>query len=148
MTQQKQCDHIAEKLSGYLDNELTQQESQLVSLHIKQCPHCSKAYEELKALKSAVADTHYPNMEQDKLEAVLNDMTTHRIQDASWIAIILGCSILAVFIVYQFLFDSSVSIFMKLIMSLIWGGAIGLFISALRHRLIIRKNDKYNKVNL
>jgi anti-sigma factor RsiW len=148
MTSLNNCEPINDKLSGYLDNELTQQESQRIALHIEQCDCCRQTYNELKALKNAVSHIDYADMEQEKLDDILNDMTTHRIQDASWVAIMIGCSIIAIILAYQFLAASSVPFIMKLLISLVSGGCIGLFISVLRHRLIISKTDKYNKVKL
>lgn len=142
------CNQIREQISGYLDNELTQQESQRIALHIEQCNSCKQLYEELNTLKGAVSNIQYPNIEQDKLDEILNDKTTSRLQVVSWAAIVLGFFLFALVIVFQFYSGSSMSLGYKVIISLVWAGCIGLFISVLRHRLIIRKTDKYNKVKL
>lgn len=82
------------------------------------------------------------------MNAVLQDLTSRRMFDFAWFAIISGVLISIVFGVYHFWLDSSIPIYRKLVMSLIWGGGIGLFLTVLRQRLIISKTDKYNKVDL
>ena len=125
------CEHIGEQLSGFLDGELSQQESQRISVHLSQCDSCSQTYEQLKQIQGAVSQTYYPNMEQQKMNAVLQDLTSKRMFDFAWFAIVSGVLISIVFGVYHF-----------------WGGGIGLFLTVLRQRLIISKTDKYNKVDL
>ena len=148
MTNTSLCENVGEKLSGYLDGELSQQESQRISVHLSQCEGCSQTYEQLKQLQTAVSQTFYPNMEQQKMNAVLDDLTSSRMFDFAWFAIVSGVLISIVFGVYHFWLDSSIPLYSKLFMSLIWGGGIGLFLTVLRQRLIISKTDKYNKVDL
>lgn len=142
------CEYIGEQLSGFLDGELSQQESQRVLVHLSQCASCNKTYEQLKQIQGAVSQTYYPNMEQEKMNAVLQDLTSRRMFDFAWFAIVSGVLISIVFGVYHFWLDSSIPLYSKLVMSLIWGGGIGLFLTVLRQRLIVSKTDKYNKVDL
>jgi hypothetical protein len=142
------CEHVGEQLSGFLDGELSQQEAQRISVHLSQCASCSQTYEQLKQIQGAVSETFYPNMEQQKMHAVLQDLTSRRMFDFAWFAIVSGVLISIVFGVYHFFLDSSIPLYGKIVMSLIWGGGIGLFLTVLRQRLIISKTDKYNKVDL
>lgn len=131
-----------------MDGELSQQESQRVAIHIGQCESCSKTLEQLKQIQGAVSQTYYPNMEQQKMNAVLQDLTSKRMFDFAWFAIVSGVLISIVFGVYHFWLDSSIALYSKLVMSLLLGGGIGLFLTVLRQRLIISKTDKYNKVDV
>jgi hypothetical protein len=142
------CDSIGEKLSGFLDGELSQQEAQRISVHLSQCKSCSDMYHALEQVKGAVSETTYPNMEQQKMNAILQDLTSRRMFDFFWFALVSGVLIAAVFAVYHFWFDPNIPFYSKLVMSLIWGGGIGLFLTVLRQRLLISKTDKYNKVDL
>ena len=142
------CEHVAEKLSGFLDNELSQQESQRVSVHLNQCADCASTFKQLQKIQGAVSDTHYPDLEQQKMQAILQDLTSRRMFDFAWFAMATGVLMLVVFGVYHFWLDPSISLFEKLAISLIWGGGIGLFLTVLRQRLIISKTDKYSKVDL
>ena len=42
--------HVGERLSGYLDGELTQQERQRIDLHLEACDECMKLLGELTEL--------------------------------------------------------------------------------------------------
>jgi len=148
MSKSDSCQHVEELLTGYLDAELTQQESQRVAVHIGECPNCRQTYQQLQQLQDAVQKTHYPNMEQEALEKVMNDMTSKSIQGVAWFALSAGLAMIIAMAVYAFWVDTGMSWYEKLAMSLIWGGGIGLFISVLRQRLISRKTDKYRRVKL
>ena len=140
--------HVEELLTGYLDAELTQQESQRVAVHIEQCEDCRKTYRELQQLQHAVHETRYPNLEQEALDKMMNDMTSRTIQGVAWFALSAGLAMIIAFAVYAFWIDTGMSWYEKLAMSLIWGGGIGLFVSVLRQRLIARKTDRYRRVKL
>jgi len=148
MNDAKTCQHTTELLSGYLDGELTQQQSQLVTAHIQQCQACGSSYRELQQLQSTVQQAHYPGMEEQAIQKLLSDPASTTLQTISWLAIVTSLTIAVVFVVYQFLLDSIMPWYEKLFVSLFWGGGIGLFLCVLRQRLIARKTDKYRKVNL
>jgi len=148
MTELNNCQHIEALISGYLDGELTQQQSQKVVLHLEQCKECQDTYQQFKNLQSAIGKTSYPEMEQEQLNAIMNDLTSNRIEVAAWFLITTGLVMLLTFSVYHFWLESSMAWYSKLALSLIWGGGIGLFVSVLRQRWISKKNDKYNKVEL
>ena len=148
MNKTDSCQHTEELLTGYLDGELTQQESQRVAVHIEQCEACRTTWQQLQQLQQAVKQTRYPNLEQEVLETVMNDLTSKRLQGVAWFALSAGLAMIVVFAIYAFWIDPAVPWYHKLAMSLIWGGGIGLFVSVLRQRLIARKSDKYRRVKL
>ena len=148
MNKSNHCQHIEILISGYLDDELTQQDSQKVAVHLAQCQACQNTYQELKALQDAVGKTSYAEMEQDKLHSLVNDLTSRRIEGLAWFSISAALVILVVFTSYHFWLDSSTPLYIKLAVSLLWGGGIGLFVSVLRQRWISKKDDKYRKVKL
>ena len=140
--------HVEELLTGYIDAELTQQDSQRVAIHIEQCEECRKTYRELQQLQHAVHETRYPELEQEALDKMMNDMTSRTVQGVAWFALSAGLAMIIAFAVYAFWIETGMSWYEKLAMSLIWGGGIGLFVSVLRQRLIARKTDKYRRVKL
>ena len=148
MNKADSCQHFEELLTGYLDGELTQQESQRVAVHIEQCEDCRKTLRQLQQLQQAVQETQYPNLEQEKLETMMNDLTSKSLQGIAWFALSAGLAMIIAFAVYAFWIDTGMPWYHKLAMSLIWGGGIGLFVSVLRQRLIARKTDKYRRVKL
>jgi len=142
------CQHIEELLSGYLDNELSQQESQRVTVHMHQCDSCNELFEQLQNLQGSIQKTQYPEMELEKLHRLLNDSTSRNLQNISWFAIIASLATLLVFGLYEFWNNSVMTWYERLTISMFLGGGLGLFATVLRQRLIARKTDKYRKVKL
>ncbi|MDT0595271.1 anti-sigma factor family protein [Glaciecola petra] len=148
MSHLNKCEHIAELLSGYADNELTQQQSQLVQVHIENCESCKQALANINILKQAVKGTAMPEIEQDKIDAMLNDPKSKTLQIIGFSAMIIGVCIALAFATFTFMTNPSIGLGEKLVNSLIWGGLVGVFISVLRQQLIARKTDKYKGVKL
>lgn len=148
MSYSNKCEQIAELLSGYADNELTQQQNQQVQVHINNCESCTEALANINMLKQAVQGTSMPELEQDKIDAILNDTKSKTLQTIGFSALIIGISILLAFAVVMFYTDPTIGLGEKLVSSLIWGGLLGVFISVVRQQLIARKTDKYKGVKL
>jgi predicted anti-sigma-YlaC factor YlaD len=148
MNNSNNCEQISAQISGYLDGELTQQENQQVTVHLKNCPLCIKTYQDLQNLQSTIHQIPCCSLEEKKLASIVNDLTSKRMRTIAWFALVSGITILIMFLGAQFYFDPELAWYSKLAFSLICGGAIGLFLSVLRQRLIARKTDKYNKVKL
>jgi len=142
------CQQIEPLLSGYMDGELTQQESQRVSRHLHHCQTCKTAYEELKAMQNMIKQSSYQNMDETQLNHVVDDLTSKNLMRISWIVLITGFAFLIALVGFEFWVSTSLSGFEKLIISLILAGGIGLFLSVLRQRLKARKSDKYRRVKL
>lgn len=142
------CQSVNELLSGYLDNELTQQDVQRVALHVKTCQQCKVTLSELEQLKTAVNGSEMPDLEQDKLEALLNEPVSKLMQTLGWIACLSGIAIVLVYGVVTFFMGTDMSATQKLITSVIWGGFIGVFLGVARQQLHARKTDKYKGVKL
>ena len=143
-----QCEQIKELLSGYLDNELTQQQSQRVALHVEQCESCRATLNQLEQLRAAIKGSDMPELEQDKIEALLNEPTSKMFENLGWAALIVGVTVSLMFAVFAFFGSDSISLGQKLLSSLIWGGLAGVFFAVVRQQLIARKTDKYKGVKL
>jgi ABC-type nitrate/sulfonate/bicarbonate transport system permease component len=99
-------------------------------------------------MKAIIKERRTPDLEAEQIDALLNDTGSKISQGLAWSAIIIALSIAAVFGVYEFYSDSSISWSEKLLASLLWGGIMGLFLSVVRQQLKARKTDKYKKVKL
>lgn len=143
-----QCEQISELLSGYLDNELTQQQSQKVALHVEHCETCRATLDQLEQLKAAIKGSDMPELEQHKIEALMNEPTSKLMENLGWGALIIGLTISIMFVVLAFLSSDGISLGQKLLSSLIWGGLAGVFFAVVRQQLIARKTDKYKGVKL
>lgn len=148
MHQSNNCQQFSELITGYLDGELTQQDSQRVSLHLQSCETCKSSFEELQAMQKLIKQSKYQNMDESQLEHVVNDLTSKKLELISWVAIVSGFVFVLVLAGYEFWIDTSLSGFEKFTVGLLIAGGVGLFLSVLRQRLKNRKNDKYKGVKL
>lgn len=148
MTHEKTCHQINEMISGYVDNELTQQESQLVALHIENCKTCQATVEEINQLKTAIKGSDMPEMEADRIDVIMQDPISTTIQTVAWSLFLIGGSIILVLVALEFLSSSNISTTDKVLSSLLWGGLLGVFASVVRQQWMARKTDKYKGVKL
>ncbi|MRX27651.1 zf-HC2 domain-containing protein [Kangiella sp. HZ709] len=144
----KLCDKTQELISGYLDNELTQQDSQMVRVHIESCDNCKSIYQDLYAIKKATSELDYRTTEAEKIHKLLQEPTAKNFSVIGWTLLIIGLIGLMIFQAFTFFFSDEVPVIIKLLAFAIEAGALALFISVLRQRLIAQKTDKYKKVQL
>jgi len=141
--------HVGELLSGYIDDELTQQESQRVKLHLDRCTDCSKELEEILLLQSRIGTATLSNVSQDKWRETMDDVTVKASRGIGWLLFIGGLLVAAGFAIFQFLLIAgSLPLVAKVIVGGIYGGIFLVFISVLRQRLIERKTDRYKDVEI
>ena len=142
------CDYCSELLSGYLDGELTQQQSQKISLHLKTCESCQKMLDELEQLKQLVNQKDNPKLEIEKIEAIMNDSISSTTQKVGWAVLLIAMSIALIFSTVVFFGNEQISLTEKLFTGLFWGSLLGIFLSVVRQQWLARKNDKYKGVKL
>ncbi len=142
------CKDVESLLSGFLDGELTQQQSQQVHLHIEQCEACRTVYQDLQQMKQGIANMEKPTMSEQQLQNIMSDRPARGMAWMGWLLFVTGISVIVGFVAYQFFIDESMALWLKLTMSAIYGGIAFLFFSVLRQRLIARKTDRYKGVDL
>ena len=140
--------HVGELLSGYIDGELTQQQRQRVELHCDECEPCAALMAELKALKDEVGRTRLGEYGEDTWREKMNDSTVQVTRGIGWLLFLAGVLAIGGVVLYEFVIDSSVPLHIKLITGSVWGGLGILLVSVLRQRLIERKTDKYDDVEI
>jgi len=143
-----QCQKVEEKLSGYLDGELTQQESQQVRLHIESCESCQQLHTELLSLQKDIKAIHSDGGEEAALEKVMNDLGAKQTQQWGWMLVIIASALMVIYSFYGFIIDNDMTSFEKIMFSLLGIGGVLLFISVVRQRIIASKTDKYKDINL
>ncbi len=147
-SQTSTCCQFNERLSGYIDNELTQQEQQQIAHHLKQCDECKQQVKEMKAMQSMLREAKLPTLEQDRITAILEDKPSNAFQNIGWVLLMSGIAMLACFVLIEFIVSPSIPTFNKVVISLICGGIIGLFLGVARQQFIAKKTDKYKGVKL
>ncbi len=141
-------EHVGEHLSGFVDGELTQQERQRVELHCDQCETCRNELEQLQAVRRIVGKARLSELNQDVWRELMGDITVRTSRAIGWLLLVGGILAAVGFGIYDFVFNSSASLFEKFIVGAIYLGLAGVFLSVLRQRLIERKTDKYKDVEI
>lgn len=141
--------HVGELLSGFIDDELTQQDRQRVRLHVESCAECTAELAELAALREKVGRSSLGAGHKDTWRETMQDNPVRASRGIGWLLIIIGCLLAGGVFVYDFITrgPSMMSIENLIILSL-YAGALFLFLSVLRQRLIERKSDKYKDVEI
>ena len=142
------CDKVEEKLSGYLDNELTQQDNQFVTVHIQSCENCQKTYSDLLDMQSEIREIKTDGGEEAALEKIMNDLSSKQSQQWGWVLIIIAAAIVIAVSVFQFIFNNGNSLYENIIIILFGVGGLLLFVSVIKQRIIAAKSDKYKDINL
>lgn len=78
----------------------------------------------------------------------MDDMTVKVSRGIGWLLFLGGLLLLAGFVIYEFVIDTSMDLFFKLVVSAIYLGLAALLVSVLRQRLIERKTDRYKDVEI
>lgn len=142
------CQEIAELLSGYLDGELTQQNRQRVELHLEGCPACRKIYDEMAELQDSVGKLSFGEMSPEERSSVMNDLTVRTSRSFGWLFYIVGLLIVIAYGGYQFATDDEVPALIKTGVAGIVIGALLLFSSVLRQRMVASRTDRYKDVQI
>lgn len=141
-------EHVGDRLSGYLDGELTQQQRQKVELHLEQCAQCSKLLVDLQELRGRMHGARLSPMGADQWRENMDEPAVQLSKGIGWVLVIGAVLVLFTIVVFHFLADDSISGFMKFLISAFYLGWAALFVSVLRQRLIERKTDKYKDVEI
>lgn len=140
--------HVGERLSGYLDGELTQQDRQRVELHLAGCEECAGMLGELEDLRRRMGRSGLSLKTEDEWREEMDDLGVKLSRGVGWLLLIGAALIMGAFVVYAFLADPGISGGWKLLIGAFYVGLAGLFVSVLRQRLIEQKTDKYKDVEI
>jgi hypothetical protein len=150
MTNHSRTDHhVGELLSGYIDGELTQQDRQRVSIHCEDCEQCAALLAELEALRARMGTARIGKANEDIWRELIDDPAVTTTRGIGWLLLIGGLLLAAGFAIYEFVREiESIPTIALLIIGGLYGGILLLFYAVLRQRLIERKTDKYEDVEI
>ncbi len=78
----------------------------------------------------------------------MSDPAVRLTRGIGWFLFIAGLLVVAGVGIYEFVFDSGIATWFKIVTAMVYGGLAVIFISVLRQRLIERKSDKYKDVEI
>jgi anti-sigma factor RsiW len=142
------CKQIDDMLSGYLDGELTQGDRQQVEVHLETCAGCRSVYDQLASLRQTVGQMSFEQMSQERWGAMMNDVTVRTSRGAGWLLYVAGLIVVCGYAAYAFMIDDAVPALIKSGAGALVVGLLLLFVSVLRERLMARRTDKYEDVEI
>lgn len=145
------CAAIGDLLSGYVDQELTQQQAQRVRIHLDTCEACRRLHADLRNMKEQLRQLSWPISDEDMLDTLEKDLFASGARNAGWVLLALGALFAVVagtVALFLFLAAPGVPALVKLFNGLIVIGGLALFVSIVRERLLTYKKDKYRNVKL
>ena len=140
------CDDVKERLSAYLDGELTQQESQKVDVHVRECAHCRAVLEDFRRLRADIRDLEYPEPYQAEWSKVMAGFTFKATRGIGWLLWAGAAAVLVAYGIYAFATDESVKAFERVLVLAVLLGVMLVFVTVLAERLSSYKHDKYKDV--
>ena len=140
--------HVGELLSGYIDGELTQQQAQRVRVHCESCRQCAEELDQLDKIRREIGRSRLSPVSEDIWREHMKEPTVELTRGLGWILFIAGVLAISGIAIYEFVIDTSMPTYIKVITGLIWVGLGALLVSVLRQRLIERKSDKYKDVEI
>ncbi len=144
----EQYGETLEKISGFLDGELTQQEAQKVSLLIKNDPDYQELYQELNSMRHEIQSLSLQDQELEHLDRLFKEPVAKTSRLIGLVLLLVSAIVIISFALFKIFINPAIELFEKVVVGVVSGGSLLLFFSVLRQRLISRKNDKYKGVKL
>lgn len=137
-----------EKISGFLDGELTQQEAQKVALMIETEPESKQLFDELSLMRHQVQSLSLQEQELEHLDRLFKEpaVKISRILGLVLVALT-GASIVA-FTFFKIFTNPEIGLIEKILVGALGTSSLLLLFSVLRQRVISAKNDKYKRVKI
>ena len=132
-------------LSGYLDRELTQAESQRVRLHLEDCPSCRALHADLGRLRQASRATPFRPPADDQWDERPRTAASFLARRAGWLLIVAWLAAVAAYALWQ-LATAPENPWVKLAVFSVIAGPVLLFLSVLFDRLRTLRTDRYRRV--
>ncbi len=140
------CERIEVHLSGYLDNELTQQQQQGVEVHLRDCGRCREVLDQLKAAQKAARQIVVDELE-DREWGRLEESIFERLgRSLGWGLLLFWIMASAAYGLWQLAVSPSETLASKIILFTLILGLGLLFMSALSQRLRESRRDRYKGV--
>jgi len=140
------CDDIEVYLSGYLDDELTQQQRQRVQVHVERCPRCAATFEELQEAQQATRQLELESPNEQEWQMVMSNIFEKRTQHLGWMILIVWSTVMVVYSMYHYAVTPTEPLLERVLVFGLLAGVGLLFISVLTRRLRESRNDRYKDV--
>jgi len=140
------CEIIRETLSAYLDGELTQQQRQKVTVHLRDCEACRRVYEDFARMRDDIKHLSFPEPTEDEWRNVMGGFAFKTTRGLGWLLWVAGAVVLIAYGLYELIRDPTINVIEHVgILALILGSVL-LFLTVLFERIGSYRADKYKDV--
>jgi hypothetical protein len=130
------------KLMKYHDNEMTSKEREDFEIHLKNCSDCKDSLDDFDYIEEAAKKMK--NQLPEKIWDGYWDKVHNKIErSVAWVIFISGVLILMLHALYRLITEPSLRSLEYLGLVLALAGLAVLFLSVLKEKLTVNKNDKY-----
>jgi predicted anti-sigma-YlaC factor YlaD len=134
-------------LSAYLDDELTQEESQPVRIHLEDCASCRRTYEQMRELREATMATPFPAFDDGQWDERPRSRLSRILRNVGWAVLLVWLGGVAFLALSELAAEAGGMPIreLALIVGLVGGGLL-VFLSIVLDRLGSYKTDRYRRV--
>ncbi len=137
-------------LSGYIDNELSPDESRDFEIHLEGCADCRKELESFQKLQEVTGAMKYADIPEQVWEGYWSSLYKRMERGVAWIFISIAAIVMLCFgsyhIFIDFFLNTEAPIWLRIGVGFGMIGFIVLLVSILRERLFAKKRDRYDEV--
>ncbi len=140
------CDRIEVSLSGYIDDELPQQQRQMIAHHLETCERCRGLVEELREIRERTAKMELGHPTGGEWRSVEKNIFQSMSRRLGWIVVIVWTAVTTGYGLFQLAITPDEPLFAKI---LVFGFFLGfglLFLSVLSERVRESRTDRYKGV--
>ncbi|MFP6581457.1 MAG: zf-HC2 domain-containing protein [Candidatus Hydrogenedentota bacterium] len=138
------CDEIRDLMSGYLDDELSDAQTQIMQAHLDGCAVCRQELDEMTQLVAASSELGFELPPEEVWDDFLGQVYARMERRFGWLLIWLGCAGLIGVGLYTMLITQWESSIAKIATEIVLVGLAVVFASVARQRWVIRKTDRYS----
>jgi predicted anti-sigma-YlaC factor YlaD len=138
-------EEVSQLLSAFLDDEMTQAESQRVRIHLEDCPECRQTLREMEVLRETARTIEFPHPTQAEIDRLDQRLSVRVPRIGGWLLMILAVGIWVTYASWRFLTRPNLGLG-ELVAAAFVVGLVLLVISALRQRLLELPHDRYRRV--
>lgn len=144
------CEEARVLMMGLMDNELDENQKKKVLEHLASCEECAKQYKAFNNLKKETSEMKFKKLPEMYWDEYWNHVYNKLERGIAWIILSLGAILIfsygAYEMTYEFFFDGTISLFLRISTGIFTFGIIILTVSVLREKLMIRHIDKYRSI--
>ncbi len=134
-------------LSAYLDDELTQEESQPVRLHLEECASCRRLFEQMKELREATMTTPFPVFDDGQWDERPRSGLSRILRTVGWAMLLAWVGGVTYMALGELAVEAAGMSLRDLALAFgLIGGGLLVFLSILLDRLQSYRSDRYRRV--